>query len=216
MARNPNPRNPAAAAIGNLQRTVSGLSTRVSGLAALDAQAPGPKPGSPPAMVRRTIITGRADAMVAPRPPVILEAAELEPLGVAGRRSWYRHGDGELRVDTEVGAEATSDSLPAGRVIVHRVERVADQTVETGDPKQPRKLIKGHRLDRYYRASLVPPGAHAAALAHDARRRPRVIAPALREPTRATVFGPANAASRAFWNAKRAGRPTGTRPPDSE
>ena len=126
-------------------------------------------------------IPGLEHTRVAGRPPQIVEVKDLERLGTAGGRTFFAYRDGELRADVEVTAEATNDSLPAHRLIIHSTERVAKRIVE--DPgqdewsKSVRRTIDAHSRDRFWRATILPSGSYAAAVQSDrateARKRLR-------------------------------------------
>jgi hypothetical protein len=157
-------------------------------------------------------IPGVEHVKTRPRAPVILQADKLRKLGTAGRRSWFSRDDGsEIRVDVEPLAVALNDSLPPHRVLLHKVERIAERTIEEGDPQKPwqkgsRKVVRGYDQDRYWRCTLMPAGSFASALERDKAQPARPPSTALREPTRPVKVGPANATSIEFWDDLRAGR----------
>ena len=158
-------------------------------------------------------IPGVEHVRAVPRAPVVLEANKLQKLGGAAGRSWFAGDDGsEIRVDVEMPALALNDSLPPHRVVLHQRSRVAERTIEEGDPQKPwqkgnRKVVRGYDQDRYWRCALMPAGSFAAALERDkAQPARRPLSSALREPAHPIKVGAANAKAIEFWDDLRAGR----------
>ena len=127
-------------------------------------------------------IPGLQHTRPTPRSAEIVEVKDLERLGTAGGRTYFAYRDGlEIRVDVAVAAEATNDSLPPNRLILHSTERVAKKIVEDvgADEWSPsvRRTIDAHTVHRYWRATIMRGGSYAAAVKSDAglaaRKLPR-------------------------------------------
>jgi hypothetical protein len=158
-------------------------------------------------------VPGLAYAPASGAPTPIIALAETHKLGTAARKSYLTHANyagRELRVDMEVSSEATGDSLPPNRVILHATERVAKRIVEdAGDHEwsaSKRRTIDAHTVSRFWRATVVPSGSYQAAKARDAaaaaRRGPK---PAKRPPTPPNKVGAANQMNGSFWAERQGG-----------
>ena len=193
--------------------TTQGLTDRITGLARKVAST-----ASSATTLERTAniadntrtIPGLTHTRVASTEPLIVEAKDLERLGTAGGRSFFVYRDGEVRADVEVPVDATNDSLPAHRLILHSTERVAKRIVEDpGDgewAKSVRRTIEAHTRDHYWRCTVLPAGSYEAARRRDEAHPPRQRTTELREPIHPVKVGAANATAVEFWDDLRAGR----------
>jgi hypothetical protein len=111
---------------------------------------------------------------VEPHETITLEMRDLEPLGPAFGRFYLRHEDREVRIDRELHPMALHDVLRPTQVIVHEIVMVPGKLEQLADRLVP---SIDHRIERQYRATLVPAGTYEAEKARQERaevaRQPR-------------------------------------------